>query len=277
MGGLFLCHGKLAKIPFLVEGTHTNIYSLEELCYYIKHNIYLIDEEILSEELCDWIEEALDKGKLAAKIRDFIGKPDGLKKLLRAINQETGYYPVEEVQRLVDILVATEGQTKEARLKCKGDSYMANRQNKRAIQIYSEILRNAPVDWPREHQAAIWNNIGAAYAGLFLFPRAAEAFRKSYDLEPAEETCMNYLCAQRFTTPVDTYARVIEDEDIDPQIVVRFEKLLAEINESEKESSMRKRISAAEKDRREGRITKSCREFDEIVNEWKKEYRDTEA
>ena len=37
---LILCDGRLAEKPYKMPVTRQNIYSLEELCYYIYHNIY---------------------------------------------------------------------------------------------------------------------------------------------------------------------------------------------------------------------------------------------
>ena len=74
MSGYILCQTKRAELPYFVENISTNIYSLEELCYYLYHNLYLIDETIMNEELCRWIQEELELPGLAAKIRSKLGK-----------------------------------------------------------------------------------------------------------------------------------------------------------------------------------------------------------
>ena len=57
MSGYILCQTKRAETPYYIENISTNIYSLEELCYYFYHNLYLIDRTIINEELCSWIQE----------------------------------------------------------------------------------------------------------------------------------------------------------------------------------------------------------------------------
>ena len=52
---LILCDGRLAEKPYKMPVTRQNIYSLEELCYYIYHNIYTITEEFFQESLADWL------------------------------------------------------------------------------------------------------------------------------------------------------------------------------------------------------------------------------
>ena len=52
MSSYILCQTKKAEKPYYIENISTNIYSIEELCYYFYHNIYLLDESILNEHLC---------------------------------------------------------------------------------------------------------------------------------------------------------------------------------------------------------------------------------
>ena len=42
MGSLILCHKKRAKRPFEISRVHMRIYTIEELCYSICNNLYLI-------------------------------------------------------------------------------------------------------------------------------------------------------------------------------------------------------------------------------------------
>ena len=55
MGSLILCHKKRAKQPYVISRVHMKIYTIEELCYYICNNLYLIDYTIINHQLCDWI------------------------------------------------------------------------------------------------------------------------------------------------------------------------------------------------------------------------------
>ena len=62
MSGYILCQIKRASLPFYIENISTNIYSIEELCYYLYHNIYLQDETFINEHLCDWIKNGFHPG-----------------------------------------------------------------------------------------------------------------------------------------------------------------------------------------------------------------------
>ena len=46
MGELLLCRFKTAETPYYLENYSVNIYSLEELCYCMEQNPYLIEESL---------------------------------------------------------------------------------------------------------------------------------------------------------------------------------------------------------------------------------------
>ena len=69
MGELILCSRPLAAFPYFLEDAGINIYSLEELCYYIEKNMYLLDERMMDEALCGWLETELAMPKTAGMLR----------------------------------------------------------------------------------------------------------------------------------------------------------------------------------------------------------------
>ena len=69
MGSLILCHRKRAKQPYEITRVHRKIYTIEELCYYICNNLYLIDYTMINHQMCDWIERELELSDLAGRLR----------------------------------------------------------------------------------------------------------------------------------------------------------------------------------------------------------------
>ena len=57
MGELLLCNEPIAAMPYYMESIGMNIYSIEELCYYISTNTFLLDKDFMYEELCSWFEK----------------------------------------------------------------------------------------------------------------------------------------------------------------------------------------------------------------------------
>ena len=52
MSGYILCQVRKAEKPFFIENISTNIYSIEELCYYFYNNLYLIDSSLINQKFC---------------------------------------------------------------------------------------------------------------------------------------------------------------------------------------------------------------------------------
>ena len=52
MGSLILCHDRHAAHPYEITRIHCRIFTIEELCYYLCNNLYLIDYTIMNEQLC---------------------------------------------------------------------------------------------------------------------------------------------------------------------------------------------------------------------------------
>ena len=102
MSGYILCQTGRAEAPYFIENISMNIYSLEELCYYLDHNLYLIDQTILNEGLCNWIQEELKLPALAAKLRPKMGKFASAEDLVYPVFKEINYLTYEELKAKMD-------------------------------------------------------------------------------------------------------------------------------------------------------------------------------
>ena len=68
------------------------------------------------------------------------------------------------------------------------DYLVKERMYGRAVSEYREILkRKNPGKLGVQFYAAIWNNLGAAYAGMLDFRRAADCFLEAYHLSRTKE------------------------------------------------------------------------------------------
>ena len=68
MSGYHLCQVKKARHPYFIESISTNIFTIEELCFYLEKNIYLLDQTIINEKLLDWIRDELGLVRLYRKL-----------------------------------------------------------------------------------------------------------------------------------------------------------------------------------------------------------------
>ena len=150
MSGYILCQTGRAEAPYFIENISMNIYSLEELCYYLDHNLYLIDQTILNEGLCNWIQEELKLPALAAKLRPKMGKFASVEDLVYPVFKEINYLTYEELKVLNTRLQKFDKETPAMREKCKGDALMENKMYVHAIQVYQKLLDRKDLEEIRE-------------------------------------------------------------------------------------------------------------------------------
>ena len=68
MSGFMLCTNRSA-VPFHLKDIDKNVYSIEEIGYYLYNYVYLIDESFFDEDLVRYIEEDLKLTFIADGIR----------------------------------------------------------------------------------------------------------------------------------------------------------------------------------------------------------------
>ena len=104
MGKLIQCSSKLAKEPYHFPLTKTNVYSLEEVCYYIRHNIYMMQEEIFDRDFAHWVNRELGLGETADKLEKLISEHHNLKDIVVTICCSCDYYEEDEIRELIQIM-----------------------------------------------------------------------------------------------------------------------------------------------------------------------------
>ena len=181
MGELLLCNYSIAAMPFYIDALSCNIYSLEELCYLIEHNVFLLEDDFFEEELFLWIEREVGAKELAAALREAEQEEKGLSKFVELLFRETGYWDVPFVQQLLKQIESLAHKSVLERHKMRADRYVENQKYFPAILEYRKILqmeeecKKNPVLCGN-----IWHNQGVAFARLFLFEEAKECFLTAY-------------------------------------------------------------------------------------------------
>lgn len=101
---VILGKGKVADKPYTMPYHAGQVYSIEELCYYIYNHIYTINEDFFQPALPVWLAEELDMSVLSVKLNYMIEEKHGMKDLVVAVLCSCDYYKEEEIRRIVDIL-----------------------------------------------------------------------------------------------------------------------------------------------------------------------------
>ena len=104
-----LCIGRYAQNPYHIEKIGRNVYCIEELCYCIVQNAFLLDEESFDKELFDWIETECCLQKLSDELRSMAAKRCSMASLAGTILDYVGYNTRKEVDKTEEILRGNAG------------------------------------------------------------------------------------------------------------------------------------------------------------------------
>ena len=221
MSGYILCQTKKAKIPYYIENISTNVYSLEELCYYFYHNLYLIDESILNERLCRWLQEELELPKLAAKLRPLFERNYSIEEFLYPVFKEINYLTYEELKALNGRLTELNKESTAIRKKRKGDALVENGMYVNAIRVYQKLLDQTDFSKERDGlEVRIMYNLGCAYSYLFQMEKAMECFWNAYSRSGTEneKALKAYLLAYRSIRSKEEYAHRLKELKISEEL-----------------------------------------------------------
>ena len=99
MGKPILCIGTYAKNPYHVDKIDRNVYCIEELCYLIVQNAFLLDEDSFDKELFDWIAAECCLDRLVDELRRMYAKKCSIAAMAGTILDYVGYNTKKEVTR----------------------------------------------------------------------------------------------------------------------------------------------------------------------------------
>ena len=99
MNDITLCTMHTEK-PYYIKEINKNIYSIEELSYYLFNYLYLIDDQFFSEGLIDYIENELKQPHIASGIRQINANKGALGEKISFLIKNAGYYTEREAEKL---------------------------------------------------------------------------------------------------------------------------------------------------------------------------------
>ena len=96
MGRVYLCLGQNAELPYYFEKAKVHIWNIEELCYFIRENAWIMEPELLTKELIDWVAQQCGLPKLAVLLNDSLKEEDCVTAFAACMFSYTGYCPQEQ-------------------------------------------------------------------------------------------------------------------------------------------------------------------------------------
>ncbi|MCM1064745.1 MAG: hypothetical protein NC420_09815 [Eubacterium sp.] len=233
-----VCVGDYATTPYCIPGLELNVYSMEELCYCMKENAYLLDFSLMNDGLIDWIERQCGLKDLARELYQLAHKSGSLSAFAVTILAYTGLYDGNAIRETEQILKMGAGLSTVEKRKGQIDHLVRQKKYLTALRGYDQLLENwGEFEKDREQppaastRAAILHNKGVAYAGLMRYGQAAECFLEAYGISGSEEDYTQYLAAKRMELPESEYVSFAAEHAGNYQHVLKLEKKLEQFTQ----------------------------------------------
>ncbi|MBO4374074.1 MAG: hypothetical protein J5829_03110 [Lachnospiraceae bacterium] len=210
------CMGKVTGNPFYIEQLCLNIYSFEELMYFIRGNAYILDRTIINESLFDFIGKELGLNDLYEQLKDLYRKDKGLSDHVCAILAYGHYVNEEELEGIRRIIEGNTDVRPFIRRKSRGDFFFQNRNNVAAAEEYSAAI--AESDGEDKRLAPVYHNLAMIYAGSYLFRESAAFFKKEWELTEDGTALKRYLKALKLGVSKEEFESEVLKTDPDPEI-----------------------------------------------------------
>lgn len=264
MGELILCSQQLAAMPYYIDEVSLNVYSLEELCYYIKNNTCLLDADFMDDELCDWVENELHMTDTAQKLRKMKAEGGILSEFVGCLMSACGYCTAGEQKQIRNTLQEIEHKSAFECGKIRADRYLENQKYISSIYEYRKLLQSDENETPRMI-GAVWHNLGTAYARLFLFDQAAECYARAYEKNNDKESMRECLLACRCNHDEKTFERMMENFKLSQEAAKAITDELGKCSRSEEICQYESMLD--ESDAGDEAM------WETQLEEWKKQYR----
>ncbi|MCM1257393.1 MAG: hypothetical protein NC307_06030 [Roseburia sp.] len=189
MGELLFCSRELASIPYYIDTVSLNVYSLEEICYYLKQNIELVEPEFMDQELCEWIRQELKMNSLAERLSRIIQEGQGFLTFVTTLLSGCDYCTKDEILDIRKALQDFENKSEAECAKIRADRFLLKKRYYPCILEYKKLLQRPDIQEEGVvFEGDLWHNLGTAYAGLFFFEEAAKCYEEAYGKNRREES-----------------------------------------------------------------------------------------
>lgn len=218
--------GRRTDNPYFIDKLAVRIYSVEELCFCIMLDAYLLDESFACAPLCSWIEEECELPALADRLEAHLKSRGSVDGFARIILEYVGFYSGDAVDETCAIIRDNAHLSIYEKNKSRADYLLMCGRLSLALAAYSDLLETIPEN-EKKVSAQVWHNCGYAYARMFRFSEAARAYYCSYKCLPDDETLLQFILSLRMSMDKTKYLEYISEHPEFYEVSQKAERSLA--------------------------------------------------
>lgn len=277
-----MCVGEYATTPYCIADLEIRVHCMEELCYCLRENAFLLDLSLLNERLVDWIGTDCGVQELATELYPMVRKQGSLSAFVILIMEYVGLYDSETIHEVERVLKEGSGLNGIEKRKNQVDYLVKKGKYPAAVRRYDDLL----VKWQEEASqgadmpggkvcASIWHNKGVALTGMMEYGAAAECFKEAWQLEKDEEHYLAYLASKRAELNENDYLAFVAAQPDSYEVSLRVEKEMDRIRESFEDTDAGRRLAELREWRSGGNKQRYYDELERIARTMKENYRNS--
>ena len=275
-----ICVGKYAAVPYCVPGLELSVYCIEELCYCIRENAFLIDASLMNDDLVNWIDKDCGLTDLAKELYPMVHKKGSLSSFVTMILEFTGLYDGTVTGEVEQTLKKGAGLSGIEKRKSQIDYLVKKKKYGAAIRGYEELLSQ----WQEtlkeggelpagKVRSGILHNKGVPFAVLMLYAQAAECFLEAYGIEKDSRMYEDYLAAKRMELAEEAYIAFAAENPQGYEAALKLEQKMEELKKNWRLQPEFLRLQERKGFREDGEMQKYCEDNEQIAQALKSSYR----
>lgn len=273
MSLVVLCNGKRAETPYCFNVAGINIYSVEELCYFFGENAFLLDDNIASKSLVEWLENECDLPELANLLYPLCKKNGNVEDFVRTVVEYTGYFSGEDEGVVLSAVRDCSGRSVGERKKTRADYYLESKKYELALKEYELLLRENEDQVDSPFHGDIYYGMGLAFAKMFLFEQADHYLEKAYEILGDEQIAFHMLAAKRMHMSEQNYICYIAEHPALYQVSQALEDKLNVTEKMWQVSETKKQLEDLKQCKYIGEAGLYYGEIERITNRLKESFR----
>lgn len=274
-----VCVGDYAREPYVIPKLGVRVYCMEELCYCLKENAFLLDGSVMNEELLAFIKKDCGLPELSQALHPLVRQQGALSDFVCRILIGVGLYDPETVSRVEETLKAGSGLSDYEKHKLQTDHLAEQKRYEEALKSYDRLLErireNQEMEVPalQALTADILHNKGVIHARQMLYGQAAECFFQAWKTGGGQQDYFaDYLAAGRMQLPERDYVALAAEYPEQYQASLELERMLEATEQAWRETPEYKRLARLRAVRVGGEAV-YCEEADRILQTLKNDYR----
>lgn len=274
MGKIILCNARQAIIPYVFTNTKVEVFSYEELCFYIYNNVALLNPEQFQGKMIQWLKTELGMEELAEKLMEQLASEGSFIDMLVAILSAGSYYETSEIRQFMDKQELVGLLPAEEKLKLKADSFLMYKRLLKAMSLYDEILRQEERIEDKKFLGDVYHNKGVALAKNMELTKAKLCFLEAFNRNQKKASLEAYISLRLLEDSQEVVAQEARTLGMEEADYARQVMLVEDSVDDSMNTAVYNRYQKALYNQEHGDQEAFNQRVDMLLNQWKEEFRE---